>query len=142
LLDKPLIAEVEDFRQDCCHRYQFNSQWDNTLNIAGIALSVAIIAAGTWKQSEIATVLGGLVAAIVTAQRAFPFGQRAQFYRSLIGQTANLLTDMREGLVAVPQAVSTLHNLRMDFAQQLPRGTGNRTDTDPAQQGAPQGQNQ
>src|SRR5215469_13490094 len=124
--DNPLIAEVEEFKTDCCHRYQFNSQWDNTLTIAGIALSVAIIAAGTWKYSEIATILGGLVAAIVTAQRAFPFGQRAQFYRALIGQSANLLTDMREGLVTVPQAVGTLHNLRLDFAQQLPRGTGIR----------------
>ena len=87
-----------------------------------------------WKQSEIATVLGGLVAAIVTAQRAFPFGQRAQFYRALIGQSANLLTDMREGLVTVAQAVSTLHSLRLDFAQQLPRGTAIRSDADPGQQ--------
>jgi hypothetical protein len=135
--DNSLIAEVEEFKQDCCHRYRFNSHWDNILNIAGITLSVAIIAAGTWKQSEIATVLGGLVAAIVTAQRAFPFGQRAQFYRSMIGQSANLLTDMREGLVTVAQAVSTLRSLRLDFAQQLPRGNAIRSDADPGQQTPP-----
>ncbi|HKD07613.1 MAG TPA: hypothetical protein VKB79_17050 [Bryobacteraceae bacterium] len=132
-----MIAEVEQFRQDCCHRYQFNSRWDNTLNIAGILLSVSIIAAGAWNASRIATVLGGLVASIVTAQRAFPFGQRAQFYRSLIGQSANLLTDMREGLIAIPQAVSTLQNLRLDFAQQLPRGTGNGSVTNSGQQTNP-----
>ena len=37
------------------------------------------------------------MAAIVTAQRAFPFGSRVQFYRVLVGQTANLVTDVRTG---------------------------------------------
>lgn len=67
-------------------------------------------------------ILGSLVAALVTAQRAFPFGPRAQFYRVLIGQTANLMTDLQAGL-PVSSAVATLKTLRLDFAQQLPRGT-------------------
>lgn len=117
-----LIVEVTTFEKDCQARYRFNSRWDNVLNITGIVLSVAIVAAGTFRIAELATILGSLVAAIVTAQRAFPFGSRAQFYRVLIGQTANLLTDLRAGM-AISGAVTTLKTLRLDFAQQLPRGT-------------------
>jgi hypothetical protein len=117
-----LIAEVTAFQGDCDNRYRFNSRWDNVLSVTGILLSVAIVAAGTFHKAELATILGSLVAAIVTAQRAFPFGSRAQFYRVLIGQTANLLTDLRSG-VAIPSAIATLKSLRLDFAQQLPRGT-------------------
>lgn len=90
-----LIEEVTAFQQDCKARYRFNSRWDNILNITGLMLSVGIVAAGTYRRSELATILGSLVAALVTAQRAFPFGSRAQFYRVLMGQTANLLTDLR-----------------------------------------------
>src|SRR5262245_21724937 len=94
-----LIAEVEAFKEDCAHRYKFNSRWDNVLTVFGIMLSVAIAAAGTFNEVKTATILGALVSAVVTAQRAFPFGQRAMFYRVLIGQSANLLSDLRAGLI-------------------------------------------
>ena len=124
-----LVAEVNAFLVDCRHRLAFNTRWDNLLNVAGILLSVAIIASGAFELSKLTTVLGGLVAAIVTAQRAFPFGSRAQFYRVLVGQTANLLTDAKAG--APPAAVATtLKSLRLDFAQQLPRGSSFKTDDD------------
>jgi hypothetical protein len=113
---------VDKFHADCLNRYHFNSRWDNVLNIAGILLSVGIIAAGTYKWSEAAAIMGGLVASIVSAQRAFPFGPRAQFYRGLIGQSENLLTDIHAQLIAVSPAVAVLKSLRLDFAQQLPRG--------------------
>lgn len=119
-------AELETFKTECIRRERFNSRMDNLLNALGILLSVAIIAAGTWEQSKIAAVLGGLVAAIVTTQRAFPFAQRMHFYRSLIGQTENLVTDSTAGLGTVEQIASTLKSLRLDFAQQLPRGAGFR----------------
>jgi hypothetical protein len=125
-VSRSLVQEIEAFKADCENRYRFNSRWDNMLNVAGVLLSVGIIAAGTWKQSEIATVLGGLVGSIVTAQRAFPFGQRAQFYRAVIGQTSNLLTEIRAGLLPMSEAVSTLKTLRLDYAQQLPRGSSFR----------------
>jgi hypothetical protein len=88
-----------------------------------LRLSIAIIAAGTLKQGEAAAILGGVVAAIVSAQRAFPFGQRAQFYRSLIGQSENLITDINAGLIRPADAVAVLKAMRLDFAQQLPRGS-------------------
>lgn len=122
-----LMAEVNEFLADCQHRLAFNTRWDNMLNVAGILLSVAIIASGVFRQPELTTILGGLVAAIVTAQRAFPFGSRVQFYRVLVGQTANLITDVRTG--AAPATVAaTLKSLRLDFAQQLPRGSSFNTD--------------
>ena len=123
-----VLAEIATFKKDCEQRYRFNSRWDNVLNAAGILLSVAIIAAGTFKKFELTTILGGLVAAIVTAQRAFPFGSRAQFYRVLIGQSTNLLTDVNMGST-VAGVVATLKSLRLDFAQQLPRGTSDRADS-------------
>jgi hypothetical protein len=122
-----LLAEVNAFLADCQHRLAFNTRWDNLLNVAGIVLSVAIIASGAYETSRLTTILGGLVAAIVTAQRAFPFGPRAQFYRVLVGQTANLLTDAKAG--APPSMVATtLKSLRLDFAQQLPRGSSSKSD--------------
>jgi hypothetical protein len=122
-----LLAEVNAFLADCQHRLAFNTRWDNLLNVAGIVLSVAIIASGAYETSRLTTILGGLVAAIVTAQRAFPFGPRAQFYRVLVGQTANLLTDAKAG--ATPSTVATtLKSLRLDFAQQLPRGSSSKSD--------------
>ena len=122
-----LLAEVNAFLADCQHRLAFNTRWDNLLNVAGIVLSGAIIASGAYETSRLTTILGGLVAAIVTAQRAFPFGPRAQFYRVLVGQTANLLTDTKAG--APPSMVATtLKSLRLDFAQQLPRGSSSKSD--------------
>jgi hypothetical protein len=117
-----LLTEVKEFHKDCRQRLAFNTRWDNVLNVSGILLSVAIIASGAFDQSEITSILGGLVAAIVTAQRAFPFGSRVQFYRVLVGQTENLMTDIRSG-APLASATITLKSLRLDFAQQLPRGS-------------------
>jgi hypothetical protein len=117
-----LLKEVNEFYRDCQHRLGFNTRWDNVLNVAGVLLSVAIIASGAFEMSRLTTILGGLVAAIVTAQRAFPFGSRGQFYRVLVGQAANLLTDIHAG-APLSTAAGTLKTLRLDFAQQLPRGS-------------------
>jgi hypothetical protein len=117
-----LLTEVKAFHQDCQYRLAFNTRWDNVLNVSGIVLSVAIIASGAFEMSRLTSILGGLVAAIVTAQRAFPFGSRVQFYRVLVGQTENLMTDIRSGMPAMNGA-ATLKSLRLDFAQQLPRGS-------------------
>jgi hypothetical protein len=117
---------VNEFHRDCERRLSFNTRWDNVLNVLGILLSVAIIASGVFEMSRLTTILGGLVAAIVTAQRAFPFGSRVLFYRVLVSQTANLITDIRTGVPATT-AAATLKSLRLDFAQQLPRGSSFRT---------------
>jgi hypothetical protein len=122
-----LLAEVNEFHRDCRHRLAFNTRWDNMLNVAGILLSVAIIASGAFEMSKLTSILGGLVAAIVTAQRAFPFGSRMQFYRVIVGQTANLLTDIHAG-APLSAAATTLKTLRLDFAQQLPRGSSFKSD--------------
>jgi hypothetical protein len=122
-----LLAEVKAFHKDCQQRLDFNVRWDNVLNISGILLSVAIITSGAFAMSRLTTILGGLVAAIVTAQRAFPFGSRVQFYRVLVGQTENLMTDIRGG-APLATAATTLKSLRLDFAQQLPRGSSFNTD--------------
>jgi hypothetical protein len=71
----------------------------------------------------VATILGAIIAAMISAQRAFPFGQRAVFYRNLVGQAKNLRTDLQQSLIPVKDAVAILKTLRLDFAQQLPRGT-------------------
>jgi hypothetical protein len=128
ILPAALLQEIEDLCKDCEHRCRFNTHWDNILNVAGILLSVVIIAAGVFKYSEASAILGGLVAAIVTAQRAFPFNQRALFYRNLVGQARNLGLSVRMGLMDCGEAVKEIRALRLDFAQQLPRGTTFRAD--------------
>jgi hypothetical protein len=119
-----LLREIVEFHEDCNRRYRFNSRWDNVLNAGGLLLSVCIIAAGVRNRSDISTILGGLVAAIVTAQRAFPFGQRAIFYRVLIGKARNLQTDLANSLVTGDAAANLLKALRLDYARQLPLGSG------------------
>jgi hypothetical protein len=130
-VNAPLADEVRQFRNDCENRYKFNSRWDNTLNIAGLLLSVSIVAAGLFEKGAVAAILGAFVSAIVSAQRAFPFGPRANFYRVLIGQADNLQTQIQQELLETPAAVAGLNSLRLDFAQQFPRGSSFKTD-DPA----------
>lgn len=119
----PLIAEVESFRNDCRHRYRFNNAWDVSLSVVGLLLSIAVVAAGFWRRPEVSAILGAVVAAVFSAQKAFPFGQRVMFYRLLMGQSENLSTRLRSGLISQKDAVDLLASLRMDFAQQLPRGS-------------------
>ena len=128
---KDLADEILQFCKDCTRRYYFNSRWDNVLNVTGILLSVAIVASGLYQKGAISAILGAFVAAIVSAQKAFPFGQRTNFYRILIGQGANLETDVQQGLVSKQDAVAILKSLRLDFAQQLPRGTTFNSDDGP-----------
>jgi hypothetical protein len=118
-----LADEIRQFRDDCAKRYTFNSRWDNVLNVTGVLLSVGIVASGIYQRGAISAILGAFVAAIVSAQKAFPFGKRTNFYRILIGQSSNLETDVDRGLVSKQDAVAILKSLRLDFAQQLPRGS-------------------
>ena len=137
LPDAALLAEARQFAADCTHRLAFNNRWDNFLNMLGILLSIAIVAAGLWNQAKISAILGAVVGAIVTAQRAFPFGQRYAFYRTLVSQSQNLITDISNGQISTKDAVITLKALRLDFAQQLPRGTSARTSDEPPHPDSP-----
>lgn len=127
-----LIRELEQFALDCEKRYKYNSRWDNVVNAGGILLSVSIVAAGVYRKAEWAAILGGLVAALVTTQRAFPFSQRAGFYRNLVGQTENLVLDAKAGLLPIEKVVAALKTLRLDYAQQFPRGSSFHSDSDKA----------
>lgn len=124
-----LLSELEKFRNDCEGRYRFNSRWDNVMNILGLLLGVSIVAAGITTHSKTAAFLGAFVSAIVSAQRAFPFGSRAQFYRMLIGQTDNLHTQIQQQLLTTEVAVAALNSLRLDYAQQFPQGASFKPDS-------------
>ncbi len=134
-----LVAEIRDFLALCERRFTFNNRWDVALTAGGILLGIGVVAAGAFQAPRLTTILGAVITAAVSAQRAFPFSQRAQFYRSLIGQTTNLQTDLGLGLLAIPSAVATLKSLRLDFAQQLPRGSSATPGSDSAA-GQPQPQ--
>jgi hypothetical protein len=122
-----LLLEIKKFAEDSDQRYRFNSRCDTVVTLAGILLAIGIVAAGVYRQVELATILGALVTAIVTAQKAFPFHQRWQFYRTLSSQALNLATNARNGGLTTEQALAILSSLRLDFAQQIPRGA---VDTD------------
>ena len=59
----------------------------------------------------------------------------------LSGQSENLLTRVRQGLLTSEEAVNQLSTLRTEFAQQLPRGSsaGDRNGADGADGGAGKG---
>lgn len=118
-----LNDEIQSFINQCAARHRFNSRWDTALNVFGIVVSIGIVVAGVFNQGAVSAILGGIVAGTVAAQRAFPFAQRTLFYRNLLGLVENLKTDTTQGLVSTKDAVALLKSLRLDFAQQLPRGT-------------------
>src|SRR6516165_8450306 len=89
-----LATEIKVFEDRCLKRYTFNNGWDVVLTAGGILLGVGVSAAGVFTMGKTGAILGAIVTAVVSAQRAFPFSQRAQFYRSLIGQASNLRTDL------------------------------------------------
>ncbi|MBV9505141.1 MAG: hypothetical protein JO323_09075 [Acidobacteriia bacterium] len=132
-----LFQEIQEFRQRCDSLYHFNSKWDSVLNVVGIGVSLVIVACGVYRWSEAAAILGGVMTAIVSLQRAFPFTQRWQFYRLLRSQTENLLTEVKNGAVQPAQAIGILKSLRLDYAQQIPRGSSVRPESDPTDHGAP-----
>lgn len=127
-----LLQEIEELWKVCCKRYKFNSFWDNVLNVLGIVVSLAIVYAGIRNEGTATALLGAVVTALVTAQRAFPFNQRWQFYRILSSQAQNLLTETKNGTVTLEQAIATLKALRLDFAQQIPRGSSALPENGPA----------
>src|SRR5262249_27529959 len=120
LSQNPLVKEIQDFRDLCAKRYQFNNRFDVALTAAGIGLGIAVVATGVYKKSELGAIFGAIVTAIVSAQRAFPFTQRAQFYRSLVGQAENLKSSLEHNMITTSDSVKVLGSLRLDFAQQLP----------------------
>jgi hypothetical protein len=124
-----LIQEIEDFKKLCERRYVFNSRWDTILTTLGVLISICVVAAGVYEKSKWAAILGGFVTAIVSAQRAFPFNQRWQFYRLLESQAENLLTEARNGILTLDQTIATMKAMRLDFAQQIPRGSSFRSDS-------------
>jgi hypothetical protein len=118
-----LHGEMCDFHSNCLNRYKFNNRWDICMTILAIVLSIGTVAAGFTNRPIFTGTLGAAMSAIVTAQKAFPFGQRAAFYRLLIGQAEILMTQHAQHLLTPKEAVDRLSSLRMDFAQQLPRGS-------------------
>lgn len=137
--DARLLSEIAEFRTDSEKRYRFNNFWDIVFSIAGMVLSIVVVWAGFHKPNteELIAILGALVGAVVTAQRAFPFGQRAGFYRLLIGQIRNLNTRAMQGTLSKVEVINVLSSLRMDFAQQLPRGSSDPAAASPATPSTP-----
>lgn len=129
-IPESFLKDLCKFRDDCQKRYKFNSRWDNVLNVSGILLSIGIVAAGVYNNGKLAALLGAVVAAAVTTQRAFPFNQRATFYRNLIGQAQNLYADCQYGGLKRSEAIAVMKSLRLDFAQQFPRGTSFKSGSD------------
>jgi hypothetical protein len=123
-----LIAEIDSFVEMARRLYHFNSKADTALSLGGMALSVGVVCAGVFNKAPLATILGAVMTAVVTAQRAFPFNQRWQFYRMLLSQAQNLATKAKTGAITTDQALTQLASLRLDFAQQIPRGSTSTTE--------------
>lgn len=116
-----LSVQVQEFRNECEKRYRFNNRFDVLLTAAGIVMGVAVVAGSTFKEDALDAILGAVVTAIISAQRAFPFAQRARFYRSLVCQSENLKSNVDYNLIGLSDAVKALEAMRLDFAQQLSR---------------------
>lgn len=122
-VDTALLAEIEQFSEDSQRRYRFNNRWDIVLTGFGILLSVGVVSVGFLKRPEASAIIGALIGALVTAQKAFPVHQRAEFYRMLCAEADTLFSQSSLGLVTTSTAAQQLATLRLNFARQLPQGT-------------------
>jgi hypothetical protein len=88
-----LANRLRNFRRDNEALRKLNSTYSIGLGLLAIALSVGVVIAGWLDHGKLAALLGALLTVILGAQRIFPVGQRADFYRILVSTTDGLLTE-------------------------------------------------
>ena len=76
--------------KDTYKKYSRNNDSDIVLTLLGISLSTAVTILAFWEDATLAGILGAISASVLTIQKVFNFGEKAQFYRRIHMQTKEL----------------------------------------------------
>lgn len=122
---KDLEKEVRELAQEMTRLRRINRNWDASLTITTIVLTLVITLLSTLdridnQDKKIATgIIGGVIVAIQSIGNAFPVKQRAGSYRILQAQANNLLTDIKyvEDREELKSIESQFYLLRSDAAK-------------------------
>jgi hypothetical protein len=87
-----LRGQVEKFKDYYWKQHIQNYKINNTLVVAGIILSLAVTAVGFLGYGVLAGIIGLCILACISFQKAFNYGEKAEFYR-MIHTEAKILRD-------------------------------------------------
>ncbi len=94
---------------------------------AGILFSIAVIVVGLYDKGRLAALFGALTAAAIAVQNGYAAGEKAEFYRLVVAEAENLLSDLALLINTGKEfeaTVKALEALRTHAAKALPRGSG------------------
>lgn len=116
---------IEEFVQTYLRRHKYNYLGNWIIVLIGLLLAGAVTVAGIYDKGTIAAVLGVCTAIAIGAQKAFPIGERAEFYRLVVAEGRNLTDDLKFRVKTEPEFQTLLNKwqkLRTHAAASLPRG--------------------
>ena len=125
-----LIDEVAAFVQHAKRQKRRASRANKIIVILGLVCSFGITFLGVGGAGELAALLGAFIAVLIGFDQAFAYGEKANFYRIIVADGENLLTDLRLGVdteEGFKKAMQKFLVLRKYGAEKLPRGKGMET---------------
>lgn len=108
---------------------------NNCLNVATVLLGILLAVGSAWEgfmynDPHWAAFLGVLLGALITYDKAFPHGEKAEFYQIIVAESKSLLDDLEfrvDTYRKFNNALKRFQTLRKYAAEKLPRGKGMET---------------
>ncbi len=122
-----LIEEVAAFVRYTQQQERRAARANRIIVVLGLVCSFGVTFLGLGGAGELAALLGAFIAMLIGLDRAFAYGERADFYRILVADGQNLLTDLRLSVdteATFEEAKRKFLVLRKYGAEKLPRGKG------------------
>jgi hypothetical protein len=124
-----LANDIDSFRQTYLRRQQATFWTNAAFILIGLFLSAGVSLASFYGKGDIVPLLGMSIFLLIGVQNAFPMGDKAEFYRLLVHESMNLLSDIsfakaEDDLRLINQRFQIL---RKHAATALPRGRGMET---------------
>ncbi len=120
-----LYEEIKSFVQDYQKKWQDHNTHGNMLTIISIFISLAVTIAGFFNYSIVAALFGALSVAVLTLQNQFAETEKAGFYREVVAEGQNLMTNLKFTVKTEEDFVNTVQTfdkLRMHGATEVPKG--------------------
>ncbi len=124
---RKLREEIEQFHAlfQLRHRQNYHLNW--VLILVGLLLSAGVTIAGMLNYGVIAAIMGVGIGLLIGIQNAFPFSEKADFYRLVMSESWNLKTTLEYKVETNRQFTIVLNKfmkLRDHAAASLPKGQG------------------
>ena len=122
---KELLDEMDEFKKKYwkLHLNDFTLNWVTI--IVALILTASVTVAGVYGAAQFAAVFGVGIAFLIGLQNAFPFSEKAEFYRVIVADCENLRDDLKYRMKTeheFKQLVLKFEALREDAAKKRPKG--------------------